>query len=358
MTRSAVAHRVDEAWIRALPKAEVHVHLEGSLGLADLLGLAKAAGARLPFPADRLFGGATAGIDDGAETGLSSFLRFLDWGCGLVTTHEQAGSLAYRFAARQTASGIRYTDVIVNPGHWGRWADRVPALLTAFADGFDEARVDGLAEVTTCVSLSRGQSAASALELVELIIESRPPRVVALSVDGDEHRSGPVSHRFAEAFSLARDRGLRRTVHAGESSGPEGVRDALDHLHAERIDHGIRAVEDPSLLDRLRDQQIPLGVCPRSNVALGLYRSWEVHPFPRLRAAGVPVTLNTDDPAILGTSLETDWSVASQIWGLDRSELRDLARSSVLASFADDDLKSRLLAEIAAIDVSEGSENG
>ncbi|WLP90450.1 adenosine deaminase [Gordonia sp. NB41Y] len=358
MTKSAVAQRVDEAWIRALPKAEVHIHLEGSLGLADLLGLAKAAGAQLPFPADRLFGGATAGAGDGAETGLSSFLRFLDWGCGLVATPEQASSLAYRFAARQTASGIRYTDVIVNPGHWGQWTDRVPALFAAFADGFDEARADGLAEVNTCVSLSRGQSASSARELVEQITESRPPRVVALSIDGDEHRSGPVSHRFAEAFSLARDRGLRRTVHAGESSGPEGVRDALDHLHAERIDHGVRAVEDPELVGRLRDQQIPLGVCPRSNVALGLYPSWEVHPFRHLRQAGVAVTLNTDDPAVLGTSLETDWSVSSQIWGLDRSELRDLARTSVTASFADDDLTNRLLAEIDAIDVSEASENG
>ncbi|MFT4043274.1 MAG: adenosine deaminase [Gordonia sp. (in: high G+C Gram-positive bacteria)] len=349
MTSPEVTPRIDESWIRSLPKAEVHVHLEGSSSVADLLELARSAGAAIPFPAARLFAAATSGADGDDDTELSSFLRFLDWECGLVATAEQAARLAYRFAARASASGISYSDVIINPSHWAQWTQRIPALFDAFTAGFDDAAADGLAVVNICVSLLRTQTSSAATELVESIIDTRPRRVIALSIDGDEQRSGRVSANFADAFALARRAGLRRTVHAGESSGPEGVRDALDLLLAERIDHGVRAIEDPELIARLVDEQIPLGVCPRSNIALGLYPSWSQHPFRQLWDAGVSVTLNTDDPAILGTTLEADWALAASIWDLSPVDLCALARTSVTASFADDDLARDLIADIDAI---------
>jgi adenosine deaminase len=336
--------RPDEAAIRALPKAEVHVHLEGTFELADLLELSKAAGEPLPGPARSLLD-----VSSHAAGGLSSFLRFLDWECGLVRTPEQAARLAYRFAARESGSGIRYADVIVNPTHWTAWRDRLPALFDALAQGLAEAEQDGLAVVNLCVSLLRQQSPQEAAELTEWVLRDRPDRVVALSIDGNEAAAGRTGARFAEAFTRARDGGLHRTVHAGESSGPEGVWDAIRLLHAERIDHGVRAVEDPDLVAYLADSEITLNVCPRSNLTLGLYPDLSEHPLAALRAAGVRVTVNTDDPAPLGLRLESEWAHCAASLGWDLADLRDLARASISASFAPDELKDTLRAELGKL---------
>jgi adenosine deaminase len=360
-TDHLLGRRVDEEQIRALPKAEVHIHLEGTFALIDLLTLAKENGVPLPGPAATLFdvsthdafavpavttGGAEAGAGAG---GLSGFLRFLDWQCGLVRTPEQAARVAYAFSARQSASGIRYSDVIVNPTHWGAWRGRELALFDALAAGFDEAEADGLCGVGVAYSLLRAQDANEAEDIVRDLVTRRPRRVVALSVDGDEKASGRTGEKFRDAFRLAASRGLRRTVHAGESSGPEGVWDALDLLHAERIDHGVRSIEDPALIDRLVADGISLGVCPRSNVALGIAPSWSEHPLPRLLEAGVLVTLNTDDPAPLNTTLESDWAVAAEQFGFDLTDMAGFAGRSINASFADDDTKQALRAELARI---------
>ncbi len=357
---SALPVRIDETEIRALPKAEVHVHLEGSFALVDLLELAKQNRVALPGPAATLFdisthdafsspavttgGGAGAG-----SAGLTGFLRFLDWQCGLVRTREQAARVAYAFAARQSASGIRYSDVIVNPTHWNTWHGRELDLLDALTGGFDDAQSDGLCIANIAYSLLRTQGATEAEDIVRAVTGARARRVVALSVDGDEKVAGRTGERFRDAFGLAAASGLHRTVHAGESSGPDGVWDALDLLQAERIDHGVRAIEDPALVQRLVDEDISLGVCPRSNVTLGIYRSWPEHPLPQLLAAGIRVTLNTDDPATMGTTLEADWAVAAEQFGFTRDDLVGFARRSIEASFADDDLRRDLLAELVDV---------
>jgi adenosine deaminase len=153
--------------------------------------------------------------------------------------------------------------------------------------------------------------------------------------------------RFAAAFRSAAAAGLRRTVHAGESSGPEGVRDAIELLGADRIDHGVRAIEDPDLVALLADRRIPLGICPTSNLALGVYGSIDAHPIDRLRRAGVVVSINTDDPALLGASLEGEYALCARAYGWSEDDLRALARNSIEASFADADLKATLIGELA-----------
>lgn len=347
---------------RAIPKAEVHVHLEGGFDLVDLLVLAKEAGESLPAPARTIFdvtthtdyerpdvttGGSTAASRSGAGGGgLSGFLRFLDWQCGLVRTPEQAARHAYRFAARQTASGVWYTDTIINPTHWSAWRDRVPQLIAALSAGFDEAEQDGLAPVNIAVSVLRQQSAAQAAELAGWVARDRPARVVALSVDGDERTLARDGARFAEAFTIARDAGLGRTVHAGESSGPESMWDAIEHLHANRFDHGIRAIEDPALVARLVEDGIPLGVCPRSNIALGVVDSWAQHPVIALRDAGVIVSLNTDDPGPLQSRLESDIALTARELGLGLDDIVQFARNSVTASFAPAETKADISAAI------------
>jgi adenosine deaminase len=333
------------AFARGLPKAEVHVHLEGAIDLADVLEAAAAAGAPLPGPAATLFDPATHTVPAGGSE-LSAYLRFLDWIGSLYDSRERLARLAYRFAARQTASGVRYTDVILNPSHWAPWRRDVPGLLDALAAGFDDAEADGLAPVGLCVSLERGQTAAEALELATIVTDRRPRRVVALSVDGDERRHGRTAGRFAPAFELARRAGLGRTVHAGESSGPEGVWDALTVLHADRVDHGVRAVEDDRLVAHLAETGVPVGVCPSSNLALGVVDRLGEHPMRRLMDAGVVVTVNTDDPAPLGTRIEAEWAMCAAAFDWDDEALIELARASVRASYAPEPLRAVLETEL------------
>ena len=243
--------------------------------------------------------------------GLADFLHFLDWACGLASTRERLAELSYGYSQRLADGGAGYADVIVNPTHWTAWHGRLPDMIDAIDAGFTAAEQDGLPPVGLCVSLLRTQSSHAAAELVDALVALRHPRVVALSIDGNEAAAGRTGPRFAEAFRRAGAAGLRRTVHAGESSGPEGVRDAIELLGADRIDHGVRAIEDPELVALLADRQIPLGICPTSNLKLGVYAAIEEHPIDRLRRAGVVVSINTDDPVLLGASLVGEYALCT-----------------------------------------------
>jgi adenosine deaminase len=322
--------RIDR--LRALPKAEVHAHLEGCFEPDVLEHWAAQAHALMPRPRERLF----------EFEGLADFLHFLDWACGLASTRERLAELSYGYSKRLADGGAGYADVIVNPTHWPAWHGRLPDMIDAIDAGLSAAEQDGLPPVNLCVSLLRTQSSDAAAELVDTLVALRHPRVVALSIDGNEAAAGRTGPRFAEAFRRAGAAGLRRTVHAGESSGPEGIRDAIELLGADRIDHGVRAIEDPELVELLVDRQIPLGICPTSNLALGVYASIEAHPIDRLRRAGVAVSINTDDPVLLGASLVGEYALCSRAFGWSDDTLRALARTSIDASFASADIKARL----------------
>jgi len=323
----------------ALPKAEVHVHLEGCFEIDDIVELARENRVPLPRPREHL-------LDFGS--GLGTFLEFLDFICGLVRTPDQLAALARRFSERLAANGTRYADLIVNPTHWRYWSRRIPELIDALDAGFAGAEQDGLPAVGLCISLLRTQSADEATELGQLLSALRHPRVVALSIDGNEAASGRTGPRFADAFARAGAAGLKRTVHAGESSGPEGVRDAIELLGADRIDHGVRAIDDPAVVDLLAERQIPLGICPSSNVTLGLYPALAAHPIDRLWRAGVPVSVNTDDPALLGVTLAGEYESCAKAFEWSDDDVRSIARTSIEASFAPAATKRDLLAELAA----------
>jgi adenosine deaminase len=320
-----------------LPKAEVHIHIEGCFEIDSVVRLADQNAEPLPRPRESLF----------TFSGLADFLDFLNWTCGLVRTEEQLAAVAYDFSRRMAASGARYADAIINPTHWHRWATRIPELITTLDGGFAAAEKDGLPPVGLCISLLRTQSEAEGIALVETLAGLQHPRVVALSIDGNEAAAGRTGPRFSAAFRRAGEAGLKRTVHAGESSGPEGVRDAVELLGADRIDHGVRAIEDEAVVAMLVERRIPLGICPSSNVMLGVYPSLGAHPIDRLRRAGVPVSINTDDPALLGVTLEGEYAACAETFGWSDAELRAVARTSIEASFAPAALKQSLLAELA-----------
>jgi adenosine deaminase len=313
----------DRQRLRALPKAEIHVHLEGCLSREQIIDLAAASGEPLPRPAEELFSFAN----------LAEFLGFLDWSCSLVRTEAQLEAMAYAFCERLAAQGAGYADPIINPAHWESWRDSLPAMIAALDLGFAAAERDGLPPVGLCLSLLRQQSADEAIELLDMMIALRHPRVVALSIDGNEAAAGRTGPRFADTFRRAGAAGFRRTAHAGESSGPEGIRDAIRLLGVDRIDHGVRAAEDPLLMDELRQRGLPLGITPTSNVGLGLYASYDDHPVDRLRRHGIPVSIGTDDPELLGTSLTEEYARMVETFGWDDAVLRDVARTSIEASF-------------------------
>lgn len=319
------------AWCFALPKADVHVHLEGCIP-SDLLRVAASAqGVDVPV------------LDE--SRWLDGLLDHLDASCRTFVDPALVAELAYRFARRCTWDGIVTADLIVNPTHWPSWTGRLGEFVAALDSGFTRAEADGHPTVRLLPSIKRDQSTQEALDLVDAIIDLAHPRVVGLSIDGNESAAGPTGERFAPAFERAAEHGLRRAVHAGESSGPEGVRDAIDLLLAERIDHGVRAVEDPALVAELAERRIPLDVCPTSNLTLGLYPILHSHPVDELRAAGVLVALGTDDPELLGGDLTHEYHSTAAAFGWTREVVAAVARTSIEVSFAPEDLRTRLLAE-------------
>ncbi len=325
------------ASLRTLPKAEVHVHIEGAFEPSTLEKWSAEAGIPMPRPRERLF----------EFQGLADFLKFLDWACGLVNSAERLAEMAYGFSRRLADDGTGYADAIINPTHWHAWHGKIREMIDALDKGFAAAEQDGMPRVGLCISLLRTQSADEAAELVDLLVSYRHPRVVALSIDGNEAAAGRTGPRFAEAFRRAGAAGLRRTVHAGESSGPEGVRDAIELLGADRIDHGVRAIEDERVVALLVERGIALGICPTSNLTLKVYPSIAQHPIERLRRAGVRVSVNTDDPGLLQTNLPAEYHLACSGFGWTDDIVREVARTSIEASFADAETKARLKANLS-----------
>lgn len=292
--------------IRSVPKIELHIHLEGTFRPERVAELAAVAGEEPPRPVGRLFE-----VDN-----LADFLETLDWVCGLVRDEPTAEQVAYDFAAYAHDQGIVYAEVIVNPTHWSGL--NTTELFTSCARGFDRAQADGLGDFRLLPSILRQQSEQEAQQLVQWVEGAGLARIVGLSIDGNEEAAGRTGPRFAPAYANAARIGLGLTAHAGESSGAEGVRDAIELLGVSRIDHGVRCLEDPAVLDLVQERNITLNVCLTSNCTL-LYSSLDEHPIRELAVAGVRFTINTDDPETLGISLCSELQLAADHleWTLD-----------------------------------------
>lgn len=318
-----------------LPKVELHVHLEGTIEPERIVSLAEAAGAALPRPIDRIY----------EASDLSEFLAFLDWIGSLVTEPQTAAALAYEYASRAHVDGIRYAEVIVNPTHWGGLP--LVELLAGMAVGFDQAQAEGMTDCRILPSILRQQDAESAEALARFIADRRPDRVVGISIDGNEAVAGRTAPRFARAYAIVGEAGLGRTAHAGESSGPDGVRDALDLLAVDRIDHGIRAIEDDSVVARLVDEGTVLNVCVTSNCRR-MYPDVHHHPILPLLEAGVRCSLNTDDPAPMACSLTSEFDLVGGAGGWDLPTAAAITRTAIDAAFCEAVTKRTLEAELDA----------
>jgi adenosine deaminase len=308
--------------LAALPKAHLHVHLEGAMRPATLTDLARAAGRPAP--------------PVGNSCSFPEFLRLYDAATALIRTPDDLRRLVREVVEDAAADGAVWVEPHVYPTRYA--SALVPSLDTE--EAVLELVIDEASRTAErlgigagiLVSALRHADPAEAVRLAELAARYAGSGVVAFGLAADESLFPPEP--FAAAFALARDAGLISAPHAGELAGPASVYGALDALGAHRLCHGVRAVEDPALVERLARDEIVLDVCPTSNLLLEVVPSLDEHPLARLLDAGVRCTLNGDDPLLFGPGLLSEFELARGTLGLSDDQLAAMARTSIEASGA------------------------
>ncbi len=321
-------------FIREMPKVELHVHLEGSIRPATLLTLAQRNGVALP----------AQDVD-----GLREFYRFTDFDhfiqvyftiSGCLRTVDDFSLVAYEFGADMARQNTRYAEVTFTPhtsvGHTGLPFDEILAGLN---EGRQRARADFGVEFRWVLDIVR-DNPDSRFQVAEWAISAMDRGVVGFGLGGTEKGNPP--ERFVDAYAMARKAGLHSVPHAGEAAGPDSVWIALRGLKAERIGHGVRSIEDPALVDCLRERQIPLEVCPTSNLCLGIYPSYEAHPVRELWDEGLYITVNSDDPPMFNTDLVGEYEALAEHLGFTAEELEVLSLNALRASFLPAEEKASL----------------
>ncbi len=328
-----------EGLTRGIPKAELHLHLEGTLEPELLLELAARHRLRLPYR--------TAADVRAARrfTDLPSFLRVYYEGVTVLRDEEDFRRLALAYLERVQGDGVRHAEMFFDPqSHLTRGVS-----LEAAVEGIGAALVEAeerfgmTSRLIMCFLRDRGPDEAAAV-----LAEALRFKDWIAGVGLDSAEAGYRPGVFAGVFERARDEGLAVVAHAGEEGPAAYVREALDELLVSRVDHGVHAADDPALLERLKAERIPLTMCPLSNLRLGVVPSLEEHPLKKLLRAGLLVTVNSDDPAYFGGYIAENWQAIREAQGLTRRDLVRLAVNSFEASLLDEEEKRLRLAEVAA----------
>lgn len=314
-----------ETYIRAMPKVELHVHLEGSIQPSTLLALARRNG--IALPAD------TAEALRAWYT-FTDFAHFVEIYMAISECIRSVGDIeliAREFLLGQAAQGVRYSEVTYTAfTHYQfkgiSFEDQLAALNRARAWATAELGVT----MGLVIDIPRTISPDNGLLVAGWAIAGMHDGVVALGLGGPEIGNPP--EKFAAAFARARAAGLPSVPHAGETVGPASIWGALDELNAVRIGHGVRCIEDPQLVAVLRERQIPLEVCPTSNVCLGVAPNIASHPLPQLLSEGLYVTLNSDDPPMFNTTLTDEYLAVAQTYGWGADQLEQLSLNAVRAT--------------------------
>jgi adenosine deaminase len=309
-------------FIKAMPKAELHVHLQGGTQPSTLLKLAQRH--RIPVPATTL--------EDMRQwynfRDFDHFLDIYDVICECFRTGEDI-ELAFReFCAGQAAQNIRYTEVTFTPPRRIAWAEQLAALKLARDWARDELGII----VNVILDIPREYGADVGNLIADWVIDgTREGVVVALGLAGPE-ADNPAA-RFADAFDRVRAAGIPTVIHAGEHAGPESIWDGLNNGHSARIGHGVRCLEDPTLVDYLREHQIPLEVCPTSNVLLKVCKTLDEHPLPKLMDAGLRVSVNSDDPPMFNITLTEELIRCARMFGWDADRIEQLTLDALQVAF-------------------------
>ncbi len=328
-----------DAFIAGLPKAELHVHHVGSASPRIVAELAARHEAETPVPAD-----AGALADYFTFTDFAHFVEVYLSVVDLIRDPRDVWTLTYEIARELAAQNVRYAELTLTPYSSVVRGIAAEAYCEAVEDARNRAAADFGVALRWCFDIPGEAGLPAADVTLEVALRQRPEGLVSFGLGGPE--IGVPREPFAPHFAKARSAGLYSVPHAGESTGPQTIWDAIRHLGATRIGHGISAAGDPELLEYLATHGIGLEVCPTSNVCTRSVPSLAEHPLPALVAAGVPVTINSDDPPMFSTTLNHEYAVAAELLGLDAPGVADLARAAVRASFLDDTGKTALLAEI------------
>jgi adenosine deaminase len=324
--------------LRTMPKAELHVHIEGTLEPELIFELARRNGLTLPYPSVEALRAAYAFTD------LQSFLDLYYAGASVLIAEADFFDMAMAYYRRAAADGVVHAELFFDPQtHTARGVPMAAVIGGLWRARAEAARTLGLSsELILC--FLRHLSEADAFETLEAALPFRD-RFVGVGLDSSERGHPP--EKFARVFERARELGLHAVAHAGEEGPAEYVRTALDVLRVARIDHGVRAADDPALVERLARERIPLTVCPLSNVKLCVYGSMAEHVLPALLAQGVCVTVNSDDPAYFGGYVDANYQALFAAHpSMGAREAHRLAANSIEASFAGGAVKARWLGRL------------
>lgn len=319
-----------QEYLQAVPKAELHVHLEGTIQPATVLELARRN--KIPLP-----------VSDEAELramfdyrDFEHFIEVFIMIARCLRTSEDFEQVVYEFGAEMARQHVRYAEVTFTPGTHYRFG----VLHDVYFSGLQRGRARVLSDfgvrinwIFTIVRRWADPTITAPLAdyATSVAIEGKDDGVVALGLAGIE--AGAPPEPFAPYFERARAAGLHSVPHAGETAGPKSIWSAINALGAERIAHGVRAIEDTELVEYLVEHHIPLDMTPTSNIRLGVYPSYEAHPLPRLYAAGATITVSTDDPPLFGTTMNDEISLLSEHFGLDITAIDEIVLNGVHCSF-------------------------
>jgi adenosine deaminase len=320
----------------AVPKVELHVHLEGTAPPELIRRIAGRNGLELPD-------GLLAAPDRFAYRDFLDFLDTYDKAASVIRTAEDYRDITYEYLVKCAGEGAIYVELTASPDHARLVGLSDDEHIEGITRGIDDARRDTGIEGRILISCVRNFGVEPALRVARYAADRTHPYIVGFSMAGDEENYPPAA--YADAFWIAADAGLGCTVHAGEWAGPESVRGALE-LPVSRIGHGVRSIEDAELVEELAERGTYLECCPTSNVVLGIYPTYEEHPLPRLAAAGVGVTLGSDDPPYFGASIGGEYAICRAHFGYGDDDLRAITLTAIDAAFCEESLKQRLIESV------------
>ncbi len=319
-----------------MPKAEIHLHLEGAIPVSALWDLIEHHGG------DPLIKTPVQLADWFTYRDFTHFMQTWVWMNGFLRSYDDFEFISQAVAQHLVDQNIVYVEAFFSPSDFRDHGLDPQGIATAIRAGLD--RVDGV-EVALIVDLVRDRGPeGSARTLASIKEVARETGVIGIGIGGYEVAHPP--EQFASVYGDAKDAGFRLTAHAGEEGGPESVWGALRSLGAERIGHGVRSVEDPELVEYLVEHQIPLEVCPTSNLRTGVVEHWSDHPVIELIEAGALVTINTDDPAMFDTDLAGEFDTLATRLGFSEATLRQLSLSAIEASWADEETRTKIIRKI------------
>jgi len=320
-----------------IPKAELHVHLEGTIPPDLVIKLAQRN--RLDVPS-HLFGPNNTLI----FKDFQDFLQVYDAITQVISTEDDYRDITFNYLSESAKQGVIYSEITVSPDHAFANGMSYQAVLDGVTQGIKDAEKKHGIVARILIAHVRHFGVDKCSDLIQLVIKHPHPHVIGISLVGDE--VGFPARLFNKVFNLAHDAGLGCTAHAGERTGPESIWETIKELPITRIGHGVRSIEDIDLIKEIKDHNLVLECAPTGNIVLGLYPDYQHHPFLQLYKEGVKLTLNSDDPPFFGTSIAKEYEIASKEFGLNDQQLKDITRTAIQASFTDDQSKQTLLKKL------------